>query len=170
MRTTRSLSLLSSLAFTACAGSSATRAPENSAPARVVPYRVEERSGRIVERFVGVAYIRSDRIDVAVTDAQLAPDTPNEHVQRVRAILVKGDPETSWDVSVQSSAVSVERLRALATSPADTVHFVLKGTGGEPLGERRLSFWLEAQIIVPGRGPVTATRPVQGTLGNLSTP
>ena len=160
--------LLLSSALSSCASSPSPRAADDAAPARAVPFDVEGQSGATLERLVGIAYIRPDRIDVAVTEAQLAPDTPSETVERVRAILVKGDPVTSWDIAVRSSSVSVVRVRALARTPGDTVRFELRGTGGEPLAERRLSFWLEAEVTIPGRGRVPATRPIQGALGNLA--
>ncbi|HEY2375447.1 MAG TPA: hypothetical protein VGH98_05685 [Gemmatimonadaceae bacterium] len=134
---------------------------------RAVPFRAEDLSGYIPEWVSGIAYVGQDRIDVAVTSVQLSRDTQTSRMLRIRAILVSGDT-AHWSITRQSAAVSASRLRALSSSPGDTVHFTLRDTGGEPLGERRLSFYIEAELQIPGRGTVPGTRPIQGSLGNLA--
>jgi hypothetical protein len=162
--------VLTSSTIMSCASGGTGRATQNEAPLHVVPFTAEDTSGKVRERLAGIAEVRSDRIDVAVTEAMLSPDSPNTHLLLVRAILVKGDPEHSWDIAARSAPVPAAKLRALAAHPGDTVRFTIPNTSNEPLAERRLSFYIEGEVTIPGRGLVPATRPINGPPGLLARP
>jgi hypothetical protein len=164
----RLLVVFASAALFGCRGAGTTVTTSTNEPARAVPFSAKDLSGYSPEWIAGIAYVGRDRIDAAVTDARLSPSRTG--ALRVRAILVRGDT-ARWSITRQSEAVSAERLRALSSNPGDTVRFTLRDTAGEPLAERRLSFLIEGDFQpLPGRGTVTVTRPIHGSLGALATP
>ena len=163
------LALLALMALTACTRHSVNSGPNGSAPPRVVIFRADSNGQVSPEHVSGVAYVRPDRIDIAVTEADLHSDAADMQLRQVRALLVKSTPG-GWDVAKNGSAVPVARLRALARSPADTVWFAIRNTAGEPLADRRLSFLVEAEITIPGNGTTVGTRPIHGPLGILAAP
>src|SRR5689334_20675156 len=126
------LALLALMPVTACTHHQVNSAPNASAPPRVVIFRADSNGQVSPEHLSGVAYVRADRIDIAVTEADLHPDAADMQMRQVRALLVKSTPG-GWDIAKNGSAVPVARLRALMRSPADTVWFVIRNTAGEPL-------------------------------------
>lgn len=164
------LGLLAPLAVAACARAASGHGAEASAPARAVAFRVDYDGQGPPEHLAGVAYVYPSRIAIAVTDAVLAPDAPDARLRQVRPMLVKTYPGGGWDIAEQGEAVPVARLRALDSRSGDTVWFEIRHTGKEPLAQRRLSFLVESQLMIPGRGEVAGTRPLHGTQGLLAAP
>ena len=163
------LALLAPTLFAACAHRPLNSAPNTSTPPRVVPFRADSNGQAAPEHLSGVAYVRPNRIDIAVTEADLHSDAADTQLRQVRALLVK-TTVGRWDITRNGSAVPVARLRALARSPADTVWFEIRNTAGEPLADRRLSFLVEADITIPGTDTTIGTRPIHGPLGLLAAP
>jgi hypothetical protein len=141
-------------------------------PERVVPFRLAERKANGFEEYVaGMALVYPDAVDVLVTSARLLPDTPQEHVESVRAALVYGDTAGTWDTRARSDALPIARLRALARgASADTLRFRIPRAPVRRLEEHFLALELHGRVRPPGMPWGEAFRLLFGSSGMFGTP
>ena len=158
------------MSLAACASHSTPRAADG--PARAVPFVVRSAPGAGAPEYVqGVALVSPSAIEVLVTDARLADDSPRARLQRVRAELAEGDTARDWRATRSSDWVPVSRLRALAAAPGrDTVRFHLARTEGAALDARWLAFELAGEVAPPGLPTGPGLRSLHGQRGGLQAP
>jgi hypothetical protein len=158
-----------------CAASRSSGAvgdPGAVAPAssvRSVPFVVRATPvGSAHEYLEGVALVGPDAIDVLVSGAQLAEDTPRATLLRLRAGVFEGDTAGRWGGRHRSAPVPVSRIRALTTGAGrDTVRLRIPRTAGLALDARWLGFEIEGRVTPPGMAEGPGYRTLHGERGGL---
>ena len=140
-----------------------------AASVRPVPFVVRATPvGAPHEYLEGVAFGGPNAIDVLVSGAHLAEDTPRATLLRLRAGVFEGDTAGRWGGKHRSAPVPVSRIRALATGAGrDTVRLRIPRTAGLALDARWLGFEIEGRVTPPGMAEGPGYRTLHGERGGL---